>query len=1789
MRRVTSIVPRAPFRPRLLSLLCGSVLSGSVSAASIYVVSDEAELSAAITAINAGGETGTIQLAADVALTGPLPVLSTGAVIVGNNYSVDGGGQYRVLEVGDGGASRILVQLIGVKMINGLAQGGAGDNGVGGALLVNSNADVLMNDVSISQSSAVGGSGVAGGDGGDGLGGGIYVTPGGSISLSAKVMGNGVLAGEGDGAGLDGVAAGSGIFLGGSGTLVVRGRDDAGALVLTDSIADGYGAALSSASSTDRWNVVFQGAPIPELDSDGNQTGNINYSDIYLSADNQFSGDAFVQSALVHLSGSGSLGTGSGAVVINKGGLYLVDGSTFSKDVVMAGSARFGVEGGESATLASLLSGSGDVVKVGSGDLALQGSIAVTGGDFLVSAGRLLLDADSRLGTVDRLILSGGGLLYQSAFNDIRSIAIGGQGGVIDGAGFDLHLHQVTGSGLLGLQGGGTFTLDQALTNSGGTLIGDNTKVVGTVGGGMLLLGLNSLYVLNNTAVTVKGVSGTGDIDLGSARMSINFEYEDAEQLQLSGDISGSGGITKYGGGIQILTGNNMSTGGTRIYGGELRVDGDAALGSGSLLISGGKLGVTDSMTLHHDITIAGSGEVSANTNTLVLSGDISGAGSLVLSGGGVITLAGNNSYSGQTLVTGDSTLVTFSSAAALGASTLVLTDQGGVRLDVDIPDLGDVVLDGTGGVINTNGHQGGMAGVFSGSGGLVKSGSGTLLVATDSLYSGSTAVNAGVLQVGAGGVNGRLGGGDISIAEGAELRVNRAGVLSFSGTLSGDGALIKEGSGVLRLYTTPLEFDGQLVVRGGLVAFSDDEVLGKRPVRLNGGGLRLEGGLSHALELGAAGGILDVEYASRVADSDISGSGMLTKTGAGTLVYTGAAVLDAGLHVQEGSFQLGQGLTGTVEADVLVDDGARLIFGRDGLNEFSHVISGDGDVIKQGDGELVITADQVFTGVFDIQQGKVRIGLGDTAGSLAGSAHLAAGAQLAFDRNDVALLGGDVTGEGVLRQQGEGILLALGDLQHTGGTVISNGSLQLGNGGTSGNVTGSVDIRQGGRLAVVRSDDVVLAANLSGAGAVVIGGAGAVELAGTNTYSGNTYVFDGMLTADSNQRLGAGNLVLDGGGFRYLSAFNDLRAIQLGSNGGALDTNGHDVLFDHGISGAATFTKHGAGILSVTDVINVQAVHVMAGELRVGDGGQKGILSADTASVDGGALLTLDREDDFSLATVFSGSGNVRQSGAGTLTLTGNSTGFSGQLEVENGAVALNGTWGGNVVVGALGSLGGGGFVGGDVSAVSGKIAPGNSIGNLTISGGLTLGADSLLEMEIAASGESDHLQVAGAAELDGALKIVALPGDYSAGTRYRLIDAAAVSGEFSSLQNDLAFLRAEVQYGADHVDVVMQRNSTEFVSVSLTRNQQAVARALDALDPAGALVQAVTVLDVDGARAAYDQLGGDALLAPLVDMQYAALHFSGLMNQRASRLGLVSRGKGLQGGAMAGVLPGMLSSGHAVDGIWGEMVSVSGDQKEDKDVGSAAATTSGGLWVMGADGYWRPDLLVGFAVSSGSLQSGYSNRDASATQDVQQLGVYSRWESGGAWHYKLSAGVGRGKVQATRRIAVTDEVARAEYSQTALSMAVEAGFGMHLGNFGFHPFARVSAISLSREALHEMGAALAALDVDEASSQSAELALGLEVSRPWLGESGRWAQVSGSVSLLQPVGDTAQSQSATLGQGGQYVVESAPGDDAALAIAFGGEVYLGRGVSIWGGYDGRFGGDYMMNGAVVSALYRW
>jgi fibronectin-binding autotransporter adhesin len=436
-----------------------------------------------------------------------------------------------------------------------------------------------------------------------------------------------------------------------------------------------------------------------------------------------------------------------------------------------------------------------------------------------------------------------------------------------------------------------------------------------------------------------------------------------------------------------------------------------------------------------------------------------------------------------------------------------------------------------------------------------------------------------------------------------------------------------------------------------------------------------------------------------------ISGTGAVQQTGAGTTVLTGKNTYTGGTTISAGTLQLGTGdATGSITGNV--SDNGILVFDRSDIYTFAGLISGAGSVEQIGTGTTVLIRNNTYSGGTTINKGTFQLGGAGTTGSIIGN--VSDNGILAFDRSDIYTFGGLISGTGSVQQIGTGITVLTGNNTYTGGTIINAGTLQLGEDGTSGSITGNVT--DNGTLIFSRSDSLSFGGAISGTGSMIKRGGGTLLLNGRNSYTGTTTVSTGTLQAGSVDALSPG------------SAFTV-------NSGATLDLNGFNGTLGS-LSGSGLVTNSGGLNLSANATLNA---------------------GANNSSTTFSGILQDQNRATLALTKV----------GIGILTLTGTNT-DTGETTVEAGGLIVDGSIASSETqVNQTGLLGGNGFLGGNLLN-HGVVNPGDAPGTLTVLGNYTQSATGTLRIEVSGlfPGQYDVLVVDGHASLAGTLQLVALNG---------------------------------------------------------------------------------------------------------------------------------------------------------------------------------------------------------------------------------------------------------------------------------------------------------------------------------------------------------------------------------------------------------------------------------------------
>ncbi len=557
-----------------------------------------------------------------------------------------------------------------------------------------------------------------------------------------------------------------------------------------------------------------------------------------------------------------------------------------------------------------------------------------------------------------------------------------------------------------------TSAMPDYLTINAGVDANDNTNYE-------LSTGL-SWYAGANSA---RAAHGTFTVDAGST-FTVTSELD---ETTATSNWNGSK-LTKQGDGTLILSNTGNDYGDTEIDGGILAAKDAAALGTG-------------------DVTIAESATLALSQGTL--DNNVTGEGQIVKSGSDELIVTGDNNYSGGTTISGGT--LTADHADSLGSG------------DID-----------NSGVLKVG--EGELENILSGSGSLVKTGTGELTLSGDNSYSGGTTITGGTLTADHAD---SLGSGDID-----NSGVLKVGEGDLENRLSGSGSLVKTGTGELTL-SGGNDYSGGTTIIGGTLTADHADSLGSGDID-NSGVLQVgEGELKNTL----------------------FGSGSLVKIGTGELTlngdndYSGGTTIDDGVLIADNADSLGTG--------AVANNGVLQV----GEGELKNTLSGTGSLVKIGTGELTLNGDNDYSGGTTI-----------TGGTLIAASVNALGSG-DIDNSGVLQVGegelkNTLFGSGSLVKTGTGELTLSGDNTYSGGTTISGGTLIAAN----VNALGSGDIDNSGTLILDANGAFELANVTTHSGATTALAAGSTLDAGQFTQEdGSTLSIDlgaatddAVITADS-------------------------------------------------------------------------------------------------------------------------------------------------------------------------------------------------------------------------------------------------------------------------------------------------------------------------------------------------------------------------------------------------------------------------------------------------------------------------------------------------------------------------------------------------------------------------------------------------------------------------------------------------------------------------------------------------
>jgi fibronectin-binding autotransporter adhesin len=1042
---------------------------------------------------------------------------------------------------------------------------------------------------------------------------------------------------------------------------------------------------------------------------------------------------------------SGSLILGADGALLNTAQVVVQTGGTFSlggKERALGSYTQTGgrVENGTiKATSFSLSGGLVNAVLAGTGagatvegDVTLNRFATYTGGTT-VKSGKLTLGDEGMLPIAAPLNIEGGTFNLAGKTQVVGAFTINGglvEAGNLAATGYTLAGGSIRavleGTAAVGVSG--NVTLFAANTVTGDTTITSGTLTIADEAAlsrsAVVYTGGSLRFASGISATTFAGLSGTQALALSNeAGKAVALTLRLSGPQTYRGVLSGNGGLTLSGGGSLTLTAPSTFTGETTINAGLLSA-GTSLVSTSAINLNAGTFEATSYNTAAA-LKIAAPGTARITGGTVSL-GNITNAGNLSftnpegditigsLSGNGTTNFAAsgtiNSVLSGGILnVAGDLVVNSTISGGAIFASTANIDTVIGGSLRVSGSAVIREVAEGT---LELKDN----AAITSISGGTLLFSGTSSSITLGMVSAGSLTLNAAKTEIEL------LKGG--SLANSGELTIKSG---NSAGLISGNGALIKQGSQALTLNGNLNGYTGQTNVLGGTLFIGENTSLSKS-AGLTVAGLAETRFASGAVELKALSGTGrtffagDATVKSTVEQGTLSAAGRFTvgvlggSNGTGPLLE--AKVLDIGTmnggfatgqagsrleNLAGGSLRLAGGqseitrLTGGVSTSLTLEGPAQV---QVSSGNYLGVINGAGSLVKVGSASLDLATAPAGSVNVAVQGGS----LFSVGNLLTGDREVsvATGATLSLSNvTGTSVFSGTLSGSGTTALSGTGLTLERGaSLDGALNLKGNNFKLDISNAGTNP-FGGSATLAFGdsGVFVLGANQEVELNALIlglspkleiqtTGAGArilydpsnrpvflgqeeVVVLSAGGAALNGVSV-TGGSVTFDvlsqGTFTSSGAYQATAGRVLLRGGSF--VSA----PTLLLEPKTAETDLRLAGGIFEKEIIAGGSLAQ-GRGSVSLDGAVTAGSLTINsgvrfnfngAGALSNGTGGATPITNRGTLA------FTVESGPAKTVANVLSGSGSTEKLGAGALELKGANTAYTGAFSLRAGTLVL-------------------------------------------------------------------------------------------------------------------------------------------------------------------------------------------------------------------------------------------------------------------------------------------------------------------------------------------------------------------------------------------------------------------------------------------------------------------------------------------------------------------------------------
>ncbi|WP_176082997.1 autotransporter-associated beta strand repeat-containing protein [Martelella sp. HB161492] len=1064
---------------------------------------------------------------------------------------------------------------------------------------------------------------------------------------------------------------------------------------------------------------------------------------------------------------------------------------------------------------------------------------------------------------------------------------------------------------------------------------------------------------------------------------------------------------------------------------------------------------------------------------------------------------------------------------------------------------------------------------------GLFSTGNGTMTVTG----SGTTWEGYGDLEIGRGGT------GTLTISDGAAVISDNVSIGLFS---DGTGTATVTGSGsTWTVYNdivlggnvagTGTSGDGTLSVLDGAIMSATNATVGSAEgstgtVNVDGAGSQWA--LRGTLSVGASGtGEVDISNGGAVtADSAVIGD---STTGDGSIQLTDS---DSSLTTTNAITVANAG-TGSVS----VSDGATLSTNGAVIGASE---GADGSVTVSGDGASWANSSTLVVG--QSGTGSLTVENGATA------------------TNTTTTIGADATGDGSVTVTG------------SGSTWTVNGDLTVADSGT-----GSLSVEDGG---TVTSTQTVIGSASGSTGSVSVSGAsstwtvtGGITVGASGTGSltvadGATVTADSLTIASESGSTGSLNIGAADGETAAAAGTLDIDTVSFGSGTGTLVFNltDSDYVFDTVISGTGTILVESGTTILTAENTNDGTTSIYDGAtLQIGNGGTTGTLGGNVTIEDGGTLA-FNRSDTTSFAGIISGDGTLVKDGAGTLSLTADSS-FSGTTDVVSGTLLVDGSLAASTFsVGSGATLGGSGTVGDVAVATGGTFQSGDENGAISVDGDLTFSTGATYVAYIADG--SDTATVSGDVSFDSTEVAVTFAPGGTLKQSYTLLEAGSISGDYSATVSNLpSHFKGTVTDDGSNLDfsLVYVGGDYSFSTLGQGVNTALVNAFNDGNSLSGAL-SAAMLLDGSDYENAMTTLGGELGVNATTTASYAMQGFLSRATNPSRMTNAwrpISEKSGDSSDALPTVAAGYWTTQTRAQPQWDwayagrgsvyrdfapshsgwfeyshQASSISGDSQ----AGNSSADISGNVFEGGFMASLDAGSQIGVVIGGGNSRYDQNDQDGYANDTSFHAALVAMGQTEEGAYGTAALGVGVDGVDTNRTVSlngVTDKL-RGSYNATSVGGRAEGGFRIAADDFAVIPFAAASIAYTSAPGYHEKvssgtGTSALAYGGSDILRGTVEAGIGFDTAA---GRVPRSFSINGRASYLYRYGNASGATASFIALPGYgFTIASNAPTGSAVAANLGATVRISTQTDISFTAYGEWSPDYATLIASAKLRYIW